>query len=69
MEPPYGSQSHSAHIVAHNHGVGRVIELLEKGAQQDGEEESQQRAEDSAFGDLVLGSHLIAHVNRTSPRQ
>lgn len=65
----YGSQSHSAHIVAHNHSVGRVIELLEKGAQQDGEEESQQRAEDSAFGDLVLGSHLIAHVNRTSPRQ
>ena len=65
----YGSQSHSAHIVAHNHSVSRVIELLEKGAQQDGEEESQQRAEDSAFGDLVLGSHLIAHVNRTSPRQ
>ena len=65
----HGGQGHLAHEPAHHQGVHRIVELLEKGAQQDGEEESQQRAEDSAFGDLVLGSHLIAHVNRTSPQQ
>lgn len=42
----YRCQGHCTHIIAHNHSIGGVVELLEKGAQQDREEECQQRAED-----------------------
>ena len=63
----YRCQGHCTHIIAHNHSIGGVVELLEKGAQQDREEECQQRAEDPAFGDLVLRSHLMFHGTCTPP--
>ena len=55
----HGSQGFLAHILAHDHGVGGVVQLLEERAQQDGEEENQQLPPDHALGDAVgLGAPL-----------
>ena len=50
----HGAQGGGAHEVAHDDGVHRVVELLEKGAQQDGKEEGEERLEDGPLGDLIL---------------
>ncbi len=62
-----GSSAHRgqgllAHKPPHNHGIGGVVKLLEKGPQQNGKKEGKQRLPDDAAGDAVLcGKGLLLH--------
>ena len=49
----HGGQGLLAHKVPHNHRVHRVVKLLEKGAQQDGEKENQELLPDNALCNAV----------------
>ena len=60
----HSAQSGGAHEVAHDDGVHGVVELLEKGAQQDGEEKGEQGFEDGTLGDLVLHGGAPSLKNR-----
>ena len=50
----HGSQRLGSHEIAHNNGVHRVVQLLKKGSQQNGEEEGEQLFPDNAFRDFVF---------------
>ena len=56
----HGGQSLLAHEVAHDDGVHRVVELLEEGAQQDGEEKGQEGLCDGTLRDGIL--HDVSHL-------
>ena len=58
----YGGKRLFADKVAYNHGVGSVVELLEKGSEQDREEKDQQLFPDDALCDLVgFGLSFCSH--------
>ena len=56
-----------AHIIAHHDGVHRVIELLEKGAQQNRKEKQQQLLPNHALGDPVFlhPGRFLFHLRHT----
>ena len=49
----YGRKRLFAHKISHHDGVRRIIELLKKGAEQDGEKESEKLLPDDPFRDLI----------------
>ena len=62
----YSGQRLFAHILAHHHGVHRVVELLKKSPQQDGKEEQQELFPNHALGDPVLGLLALRHPRTPS---
>ena len=57
----HGGKGLSTHKPAHNDGVHGIVELLEEGSQQDGEEKCKQLLPDHPFGDSV--DRLRRHLN------
>ena len=55
----YGRQSFLSNEFSHDHGIRRVVKLLEKGSKQDGEEEDQKLLPDHAFRDPIILYGLI----------
>ena len=56
----YRAQGGGTHKVPHDDGVHRVVELLEEGAQQDGEEKGQEGLCDGTLRDGIL--HDVSHL-------
>ena len=57
----HGGQGHLAHEPAHHQGVHRIVELLEKGAEPQGEEKGEELFPDHALGDITGGLAQQSH--------
>lgn len=65
----HGGQRFLAYEFAHDDGIRRVVELLEKRSQQNGKEKCQQVFPDDTLGDAVLAELMPLEKRHRNPPQ